>query len=352
MDPLTQGLLGASFGQALYGRALGRRALGWGAAIAMLPDLDMVSSVRGPMAEWLWHRGPTHALCFAFVFGPAIGWALWRRHGGGRADDPSRPGPPPGRRRDWIGLAVVALFTHPLLDLFTSYGTQLLLPFSRARFALDTVAIVDPAYSVILAVALVLGWRSGPATTLARASAFMALAVSSAYLAAGLAVKADTEAAARAELAAAGVRVSRITAYPTLLQLPLRRIVARSGDRVYVGWRSALRQRPIAWRSFTSATGPLVDAARATREARILEWFALGETAARVESTGNGALVELDDLRYGLPGHPREGFWGVRVRLDAAGRPAGPPSCFRRPLAATFREMLARLRGMLTGETH
>ena len=27
MDPLTQGLLGASFGQALYGRALGRQAL-------------------------------------------------------------------------------------------------------------------------------------------------------------------------------------------------------------------------------------------------------------------------------------------------------------------------------------
>jgi len=29
VDPLTQGLLGASFGQALYGRALGRRALVW-----------------------------------------------------------------------------------------------------------------------------------------------------------------------------------------------------------------------------------------------------------------------------------------------------------------------------------
>jgi hypothetical protein len=35
MDPLTQGLLGASFGQALYGRALGRRALVWGALVRL-----------------------------------------------------------------------------------------------------------------------------------------------------------------------------------------------------------------------------------------------------------------------------------------------------------------------------
>ena len=112
MDPLTQWLLGASFGQALYGRALGRKALVWGAIVGMAPDLDVVANPVSPMAEWLWHRGPTHALWFGPVVGPAIGWMLWKWKG--------------GRLRDWVGLAIVSLLTHPLLDVFTTYGTQLL----------------------------------------------------------------------------------------------------------------------------------------------------------------------------------------------------------------------------------
>lgn len=147
MDPLTQGLLGASVGGACYGRVLGRRALAWGALVGMAPDLDVLASATSPMAEWLWHRGPTHALVFGPVVGPAIGWLLWKRLG--------------GRLRHWVGLCVAALFTHPLLDAFTTYGTQLLWPFSRRRVAFDAVAIVDPAYSLILAVALVLGLRWG-----------------------------------------------------------------------------------------------------------------------------------------------------------------------------------------------
>jgi inner membrane protein len=62
VDPLTHGLLGAVCGQAAYGRSLGRRALAWGALTGMAPDADVVMNVTGPMAEWTWHRGTTHAL--------------------------------------------------------------------------------------------------------------------------------------------------------------------------------------------------------------------------------------------------------------------------------------------------
>jgi len=198
MDPLTQGLLGASLGQALCGRALGRRALVWGALVGMTPDLDVLASPLSPMAEWLWHRGPTHALVFGPAVGPAIGWLLWKRKG--------------GRLRDWVRLCVVALFTHPLLDAFTTYGTQLLWPFSRQRFAWDAVAIVDPLYSLVLVLALAFGLRRGVATTAARRAAWAGLALTSLYVGLGLFVNRRAEAIARAHLAAEGESVARISA--------------------------------------------------------------------------------------------------------------------------------------------
>ena len=115
------------------------------------------------------------------------------------------------------------------------------------------------------------------------------------------------EAIARAALATKGIEASDTAAYPTSLQLPFRRIVARSGDDVRVDWLSVMRPRPIEWESFTQARGPLVEAARSLPEARLFEWFAMGQATPRVEGTSDGSVVELDDLRYGLPGHPREG---------------------------------------------
>ena len=123
-----------------------------------------------------------------------------------------------------------------------------------------------------------------------------------------------------------------MSAYPTLFQLPFRRIVARSGDEVRVGWLSLVAPRPIAWERFEAASGPGVEAARLTEEARVFEWFAMGEATPRVEATADGAVVEIDDLRFGFPGRPRDGLWGVRVRLDAAGWPVGPGERFDRAL--------------------
>ncbi len=253
-----------------------------------------------------------------------------------------------GRLRDWIGLAVVALFTHPLLDVFTSYGTQLLAPFSRQRFALDAVGIIDPAYSLTLGAAIAVGWWRGWGSKAARVAAAVGLGLSAAYLMLGLEVNRRAEEIATAQLRAEGLHDATVKAYPTLLQLPLRRVVARVGPEVRVGWLTVLAPGPIEWARFEDARGPLVTAARATREAGVLEWFAMGQTAARLETTSGGAVVEIDDLRYGLPGAPRDGLWGVRVRLDQAGRPVGPGERVNRPPRTPPGELLGQLwRGAL-----
>ena len=72
MDPLTHGLLGAAYGQARHGAALGRRALVWGAVLAMAPDVDVVLNFTGPFGEWRWHRGVTHSLFFVVLAGAYV----------------------------------------------------------------------------------------------------------------------------------------------------------------------------------------------------------------------------------------------------------------------------------------
>ncbi len=317
MDTVTQGLLGAACGQALFGRTLGRRAVVWGAIGGILPDLDMaVIPLLGPLAEFRYHRSATHALWFGPVVGTVLGyvahrWSVRRSQGG--------DGSPLSA---WIGLYIVSLFTHPLLDLFTTYGTQLLWPFSHRRFALDAVAILDPFYSILLVAALWIGHAKRDRPALGSRAAWSALGLSTVYLFYGLLLNRQAEGLARGQLSSEAVPGAELRSYPTLLQPWLRRIVVhdRGGGEVRVGFLSLLRPRPIAWDRFRPAEGPLVLALRQTPEGRLFEWFALGETAARVTEAPGGRLVEIEDLRYGYGERPDEGLWGIRGRFDGEGR--------------------------------
>ena len=147
MDLVTQALLGATVGAAGYRDRLGPRCLLAGALIGVAPDLDVLAGLAGDWASLVHHRGLSHSLVVLSVLALPLGWALGRWLGEGEDT------------RAWIGLSSWALVTHPLLDLFTSFGTQLLAPLSDARFALDGVGALDLLVSVPLALAVFVGRR-------------------------------------------------------------------------------------------------------------------------------------------------------------------------------------------------
>ena len=143
MDTATQALLGAVVGQATFSHKLGGRALLFGAAGGLIPDLDVLAVVtHGPFGEFIHHRGFTHSLWFGPVAGPILGWGIWHYYRWRGRTGPGEPGER-SRLSAWMGLMILALLTHPLIDIFTTYGTQLLAPFSRHRTALNAVGIVD-----------------------------------------------------------------------------------------------------------------------------------------------------------------------------------------------------------------
>ena len=341
MDTVTQGLLGAACGQALFAKTLGRRALAWGAVGGLIPDLDMaVIPLLGPLAEFRYHRSLTHSLFFGPVVGVVLGYVAHRlavRRGGlGRA----------GPLSAWVGLYIISLLTHPLLDLFTTYGTQLLWPFSRHRFALDAVAILDPFYSLLLVAALLVGRAKRERPALGARAAWAALGLSTAYLFYGLALNRQAENVVQGQLAREGVSSAQVHSYPTLLQPWLRRIVVRvpADGEIRVGFLSLLRPRLIGWQRFKPAEGPLVAAIRQTPEGRLFEWFASGETAARVTRTPSVVVVEIEDLRYGYGEAPDEGLWGIRGRFDGEQQLPGRVQRFTRQPRGVGRALALLLR--------
>ena len=97
------------------------------------------------------HRGFTHSLLlYPFTAIPiALLWWWFRRTSLPPASDSLRV------KFRWLYACVlVALATHPLLDLFTSYGTQLFLPLTHHRYALHGVPIVDIIYTPVLIITL------------------------------------------------------------------------------------------------------------------------------------------------------------------------------------------------------
>lgn len=341
MDPLTQAVLGAAAGQMLYYRRLGRAGLLVAAAAAASPDLDVVYRTD-EFSGWLYHRGITHSLFAPFVAGPLFGWLAWK--GRGALDRLTGGDSSAGRLLDWIGLCIVAILTHPILDACTSYGTLLLAPFSDRRFAWDFIPVIDPLYSIPLALALLAGWWGFAA----RPAAAAALIATTLYMGFSAWLNVDAARAAEAQLAREGVRDARVHAYPTIFQTFLRRIVVFRPEEVRIGFYTALAPGPIAWQALRREDDPVLDRFDALPPVRLFRWFAMGQVAHRVEHNGDTVAVWIGDLRYGPPGPSDRGMWGVRAVFDDAGRLLeGPHRWSRRPEINA--ENLIRLWDVTTG---
>jgi len=318
LDSFSQAALGAAVGYLAAGRKFGRAAIGFGALAGTIPDLDnAVLALSDDWGSWRHHRGLSHGLFFGAVMGPLLGWIVWRIHAR------TRPYEPTGSHDAlpaWIGLFFFGLVTHPLLDFFTIYGTQLLAPFDATRFAAAGLGIIDPGYTLPLLAVL--------AAALARpraAASFVLVAAglfaTTAYLFYGMSHNQKVETRARAQLAAEGVAAADVRVYTTIFQPWLRRIVVDDGDGARVGFATTDQPGAIAWHCFQRPAHAAIGTALGTEEGKLFAWFAMGETWPSIAEASDGStVVRLTDRRYGVPGPTVQGWWGIEMRIGADGR--------------------------------
>lgn len=292
MDLITQGILGAAVGQVGFQRVLGRKALAYGAVIGMIPDADVLVRFSSDMcAEMLHHRGITHSLFFAPIVAPIMGWLCNNLH-------------KQQQLSAWIGLWFWALITHPLLDVFTVYGTQLLAPFSDHRFSFCAIPIIDPAYSVPLLLSVVIGFFIKRRVGISQTIAAGMLLLTTAYLFLGIEVRDRALLHVRSQESAPVIRTE---AFTTMLSIFYRRIVIEETNQFRVGFLNMLHPEPIKWHTFEKAEIP--EATLDKRELRIFYWFADGWVLPIHE---NNSLL-LCDIRFGATDQNLKGHWGIKI---------------------------------------
>jgi inner membrane protein len=146
MDSLTQIVLGAAVGEVVLGKKVGNKAMIYGAVAGTIPDLDVfVGYFYDTVTALEIHRGFSHSLAFSILGAPIFGYILSRIH-------------KQANWKEWSMLMFWGLFTHPLLDCFTTWGTQLFWPLDL-RIAFKSVFVIDPLYTVPFLICLIAASR-------------------------------------------------------------------------------------------------------------------------------------------------------------------------------------------------
>jgi inner membrane protein len=267
------------------GRQLGWRAAVAGGLIATIPDLDVFVPFGDPVKDFTYHRSASHSLPLLTVFAPLLAWLICRFMAPEKRD-----------YRRWLALTWLALFTHPLIDSATVYGTQLLWPFTQYPFGVGSVFIIDPLYTLplLFGTTAALMLRQRP-TLAARANA-TGLALSTMYMLMTLVAQSHVLSLARNQVLAQGLDADRVLVTTSPFNTVLWRIVAVGDSDYFVAYHSLYAPQPkLMFRRYPHDEKLLSDVADAWAVQR-LRWFTKGIYAATADETG----LVMTDLRMGL----------------------------------------------------
>lgn len=300
MDSLTQIVLGAAVGEAVLGKKMGNKAMLYGAIAGTIPDLDVLANyVTDTVTAIEWHRGFTHSIFFSIIFAPIFGWLIFKLERKG-----------PATWKDWSRLFFWGLFTHPILDAFTTWGTQLFWPFDL-RIAFQNIFVIDPLYTLPFLCFLILAMRQKQDPALRWRYNMWGLAISSLYLGLSLVLKGIAYKQITNSLEAQGVRYLEMGTRPSPFNTILWSANVDVGDAYLIGNYSFFDNSPVHFSRYPKnhqLLGGLSENDKVQRLIKITEgWYTINEV--------NGQLF-FNDLRFGLMGlDPDESQFAFSYKL-------------------------------------
>ena len=331
MDPLTQGVLGATLPQATAAPKGSVAAAGLlGFLAGMSADLDvLIRSSSDPLLFLEYHRQFTHSLVFIPVGGLLcallLHWLIGKRRS--------------LTFRQSFLYCTLGYATHALLDACTTYGTMLFWPFSEMRIAWNTISIIDPLFTLPMLLLIVLaGLKKRPAV------ARIALVWGLAYMTLGLWQRNQAVEMGYEIASGRGHVPLRLEAKPSFANLLVWKIVYETEHKFYVDAVRATLSPEV----FPGSSVAKLELARDfpwldqhSQQARDIErfrWFSNGYIA-RDPVYSNRVI----DIRYSLIPNEVAPLWSIELQPGAGALDHVAYLVHREPLgdrAALMRSMV------------
>lgn len=284
MDSVTQIALGATVAASVGFKPFGRKVLLVGAFLATVPDLDIFIDYGNSIDNYTSHRGFSHSVFILTLLSIALYLLAIKLHS--------------HFKNNKLALFLVIflpLITHPLLDTFTSYGTQLLWPLTSPPIAWHSIFIIYPLYTLPLLITMFALWFSKNNKRWLTLN-LMALFISSSYLAWGQFSQANITARVKLDKQ---VENSPLLVMPTPFNTLYWRILSYQNDNYYEAFTYLGDKKPLQWTSY-KINRHLVENTSLPSLQR-LQWFSHGWLSfEQVDDK-----LQVTDIRLGLAGyHP------------------------------------------------
>ncbi|MCG9792804.1 metal-dependent hydrolase [Flavobacterium algicola] len=294
MDSFTQIVLGIAVAEICAGKELKNRTFVYGAILGTLPDFDVIiGSLLYPVDGVMIHRGISHSLLLFLFLSPFLGWLITKIE---------------KKKINFTKATTMVfwcLFTHVLLDMFTSWGTQILWPIEK-RFALKTIFVIDPLYTIPLLIAILFVLKTKN-FLLRKKYITRGLLISSSYLLLSCAIKLYALHKFEKALHQQGITYSEIIVKPTAFNLILWNANVATPTDYLLSDYSLFDSQPISFTNYSKNTD-LETKLKGNPDFEKLKKISEGWY---IISNDNASLY-FNDLRFGLlnndSNHPQFAF--------------------------------------------
>ena len=304
MDPLSQGVIGAVAAQQKTTKNHFVIATILGFLSGMAADLDIfIRSSNDPLLYLEFHRQFTHSLIFIPIGGFLCAIFFYYLFLSNKDIT---------FKQTYI-YSTLGYATHGLLDSCTTYGTQLLWPFTDDRIAWNTISIIDPLFTIPLLSLIIIAVIKKK-----KVISYLALSWVIFYSIFGLIQKERAETIGNGLANTRGHDLINVVAKPSFANLIVWKIIYTTKDSYYIdAVRLGLEENIIEGVKIDKLniqkSFPWLDLkSQQARDIERFRWFSNGYLA--LSETHPNRII---DIRYSMLPNEGHGLWGIELRPNA-----------------------------------
>ncbi|WP_445710445.1 metal-dependent hydrolase [Flavobacterium sp.] len=331
MDSFTQIVLGIATAEVVAGKKLQNKTVLYGAILGTIPDLDiLVGKFMSDVDGVAIHRGLSHSLLFFLILAPLLGRLITKIEKG-KIDF---------KTAFWMSFWCLA--THVFLDMFTSWGTQILWPL-HYRFALKTIFVIDPLYTIPLFISLIYVWKNKE-HAIRKKYVYKGICISSGYLLLTCILKLVAVHQFEKALKQQNISYQELIVKPTAFNTILWNANIATTEGYFLGDYSFFDTQPISF-TFYAKNSALEEKLKATQDFQKLKQISEGWYLV----TEKKDSLYCNDLRFGLlndnPKQPQFAFSYVFVSANNGKLEAKEVPKEKRDGKALLKKIFTRIKG-------